>query len=204
MAGWDISDLDRRVVEVSIDVVSRVTIDDLDRPTPCAEWSLADLLTHMTVQHVGFAAAADGRGADPAVWKMATLGEGAVAAYAEASGRLIEAFADPGVLDRDFELPEIGAPGPFPGSQAISFHFIDYVVHGWDVARSIGLGFGVDEDLVEAALRVARLVPQGEARLRPGAAFAPNLPVPDGASDFDEVLLLLGRSPSWPNTSAGA
>ena len=55
----------RTVVLASVDVVSAVTTDDLSRPTPCAGWNLSDLLTHMTVQHRGFAAAAHGLGADP-------------------------------------------------------------------------------------------------------------------------------------------
>lgn len=32
----------------------------MSRPTPCAGWSLRDLLARMTVQHRGFAAAAAG------------------------------------------------------------------------------------------------------------------------------------------------
>ena len=54
----------RTAVTASVDVVNAVTLDDLDRPTPCAGWNLADLLAHMTVQHYGFAAAARGNGAD--------------------------------------------------------------------------------------------------------------------------------------------
>jgi len=52
--------------------------------------------------------------------------------YAEA---VLAAFAADGVLKRRFALPEISTAFDFPAAQAISFHFIDYVVHGWDVAR---------------------------------------------------------------------
>jgi hypothetical protein len=48
---------------------------------------------------------------------------------------VIVAFAQPGVLERGFALPEIMPGVEFPGAQAVSFHFIDYVVHGWDVAQ---------------------------------------------------------------------
>ena len=60
----DIRDLDARAVRASVDVVEEITAVDLSRPTPCAGWTLGDLLAHMTVQHQGFAAAAAGRGAD--------------------------------------------------------------------------------------------------------------------------------------------
>ena len=38
-------------------VVQHVTDEDLDRPTPCAGWTVADLLAHEVGQHLGFAAA---------------------------------------------------------------------------------------------------------------------------------------------------
>ena len=65
----DIRKLDARAVRASVDLVAGVTRDDLDRPTPCAGWTLADLLAHMSAQHRGFAAAATGGGADLAVWQ---------------------------------------------------------------------------------------------------------------------------------------
>lgn len=198
MTTGDIRDLDRRAVQASVEVVSRTTADDLGRPTPCAGWTLADLLVHMTVQHHGFAAAAEGRGADLEVWKPRPPSQDPVADYAAAAERVITAFAEQGVLERKFELPEIIPGLRFPAAQAISFHFIDYVVHGWDVARSLGLSYSLDPDLVQAALPVAEAVPEGERRLAPGAAFRPGLAAPPDASPLDRILAMLGRSPAWP------
>ena len=36
--------------------------------------------------------------------------------------------------DAAFALPDFGPGATFPGAVAMDFHFIDYVVHGWDVA----------------------------------------------------------------------
>lgn len=199
MAADDIVELDRRAVEASVDVVSRITAADLDRPTPCGDWTLSELLAHMAAQHYGFAAAAEGGGGDLAVWQVRPLGDNPVAAYAEAAGRVIAAFAEPGVTGRRFELPEILPGVRFPGAQAISFHFIDYVVHGWDVARALGVGYQLDDGLVQAALPVAEAVPVGESRLRPGAAFGPGLPAADDAPPLDRIMAMLGRSPAWPD-----
>ena len=85
----------------------------------------------------------------------------------------------------------------FPAPQAISFHFIDYVVHGWDVARALGQPYELDADLVQAAVPMAEAVPEGERRLRPGAAFRPGLAAPDDASPMDRILAMLGRDPAW-------
>jgi uncharacterized protein (TIGR03086 family) len=197
MTTADIRDLDARAVRASVDVVAEITAEDLGRPTPCAEWTLGDLLAHMTVQHNGFAAAAAGRGADPDVWKVSAPGPDPVADYAMAAELVIAAFTQPGVLDRGFALPEIIPGTEFPAAQAISFHFVDYVVHGWDVARSLGLSYDLDSDLVQAALPVAEAVPGGERRLRPGAAFGPGVPAPADSCPMDQILAVLGRTPDW-------
>lgn len=193
----DIRELDGRAVRASVDLIAGVSAADLARPTPCEGWTLADLLAHMTVQHHGFAAAAEGRGADPEVWRAGPPGADAVSAYVEAAERVTAAFAADGVLDRAFALAELGEGAVFPAPQAIGFHFIDYLVHGWDVARSLGVPFTPDADLVEAAWPIALVIPDDERRLAPGSAFRPGLAVPADASRFDVILGMLGRSPSW-------
>lgn len=195
----DVRTLDARAVAGSVDVVSLVAETDLARPTPCAEWTLADLLAHMTTQHRGFAAAAAGNGADPAAWEVRPLGSDAVPAYAAAADEVVTAFAAEGVLERKFQLPEISTTVAIPAGQAISFHFIDYVVHGWDVARSLGVKYEPAADLLDAALVVAQAVPDGPERLAPGAAFLPGLPESDGDPVLHRILAMLGRSPNWPN-----
>ncbi len=192
-------ELHRLAVLASIDVVSRVQPPDLRRPTPCSEWTLADLLAHMTVQHNGFAAAARGNGDDPEVWRVRPLGPDPVAEYSAAADRVLSAFAEDGVLEREFTLPEFRPVSRFPGARAIGFHLIDYVVHGWDVARSIALPYELDPHLDETALKIALAVPNGDNRLAPDAAFRPALPDTDPATPLDRILTALGRSPTWPD-----
>jgi uncharacterized protein (TIGR03086 family) len=199
MSAPDIRELDRRAVQGSVAVVSEVTHDDLTRATPCGEWTLGELLAHMTGQHDGFAAAAAGRGGDDDVWTIRPAGADPVGEYAAAADRVLAAFSEPGVLERKFALPEITTAMTFPAVQAMSFHLIDYVVHGWDVARSLGLPYQVDDELAAVALQVAERVPGGARRLIPGAAFGPVLTAPQDADTLDRTLLILGRSPAWPD-----
>jgi uncharacterized protein (TIGR03086 family) len=189
----DFRPFDERAVRATVTVVAQVSPGDLSLPTPCSSWDLGALLAHMTAQHRGFAAAAEGRGADREIWVPEPLGPQPLPAYAEAAETVITAFAAPGRLDAPFDLPEIG-PQPIPGRTAIAFHFIDYVVHGWDVARTIGVPYELDEDLVAAALPIAEAVPDDPARRAPGAAFAPRLADP-GTGPLDRILTLLGRHP---------
>ncbi|MYV98553.1 TIGR03086 family protein [Streptomyces sp. SID3343] len=192
--------LDARAVRLGADLVDRVTAADLDRATPCAGWNLADLVAHMTAQHRGFAAAAAGHGGDPAHWVVEPRGPDTVAAHRSAADAVSAAFAQVPTEETEFELPEFGTDQPFPADLAIGFHFIDYLVHGWDVARALGIGFAPPADLVEAGLPIALAVPDGEHRLKPGAAFAPGLDVPERPATLDRILLVLGRSPRWPAT----
>jgi uncharacterized protein (TIGR03086 family) len=196
--GRGIVDLDARAVEATVSLVKQAGLEDLDRPTPCAGWSLAGLIGHMTAQHYGWIAAAVGHGADLSVWQPGPPVADPIGEYAEASRRVLEAFGADGVLDRQFALAEISPVLRFPAAQAISFHFIDYVVHGWDVARSLGLAYQPEPDLLAAALPVALAVPGGEARKRDGAAFAPGIAVPAQAGLLDQIVATLGRRPSWP------
>jgi uncharacterized protein (TIGR03086 family) len=197
----DLRPFHRTAIDTSIDVVNAVTLDHLDRPTPCAGWNLGDLLTHMTVQHYGFAAAARGNGADLAVWEPTTVADAVAAdpagAYAKAATEVLEAFSADGVLDATFALPEFGPDATVPGAMAIGFHFVDYVVHGWDVARTIGAPFELPADVINAVLPVTLAVPDGDLRDAEGSPFARAITPTDEASDLDRILLHLGRSPDW-------
>ncbi|HEY3560288.1 MAG TPA: TIGR03086 family metal-binding protein [Kribbella sp.] len=189
--------LDAEAVRTSIELVSTATTADLSKPTPCRAWTLYGLLAHMATQHYGFAAASRGE-ADPAIWKLRDLGDDPVKAYVESAEHVLDAFAQPGVADRTFPLAEFGPDAAFPGAQAISFHFIDYVVHSWDVAKSLGTPVSFSPAVLEAAQAVAQVVPTGEVRQAPGTPFAADIPW-SGKDPLDGIVAYLGRNPAWPN-----
>ncbi len=197
--GSDLVGLDARAVRASVQVVSLASAADLARPTPCADWTLADLLAHMTAQHNGFAAAAAGDGADLVHWQTGAPVADPVREYAAAADRVIAAFAAAGVPGGEFVLPEISPKLRFPAVEAIGFHFVDYVVHGWDVARTLGLGYDLEPDVLAAAVPIAQAVPDGDSRRRPGAAFAPRVAATSGGV-LDQIVALLGRRPDWPGS----
>ncbi|QFU92122.1 TIGR03086 family metal-binding protein [Amycolatopsis sp. YIM 10] len=192
--------LDALATSASLDLVDRVEPADLAKPTPCEAWTLHGLLAHMTTQHLGFAAAAGGDG-DPENWKLVPLGDDPAATYRDSVNKVLNAFAADDIADRKFPLPEFTTEFTFTAEQAISFHFVDYVVHSWDVARTLGLPLTFQREVLDAAARIAEIVPDGQSRLAPGAAFGPAVAA-DGLSGLDRIVALLGRSPSWaPNGS---
>jgi uncharacterized protein (TIGR03086 family) len=100
MVGHDIMALDARVVRATISVVSQAGPADLTRPTPCADWTLSELLTHMTAQHDGWVAAAAGDGGNLSRWQPGPPAADPVREYAAAAGRVLAAFGADDVLDR--------------------------------------------------------------------------------------------------------
>lgn len=191
----DIQELDRRAVEVSRALVRTVGPAHLSLPTPCAEWDLRALLAHMTVQHHGFARAVAGEHTDVADWRPVPADD-VVAAYDAAADHVLAAFRTP--ADKAY-LPEIRGGVTVPAGMAMGFHFVDYVVHSWDVAAALGRTVEFDDEVLAAALDVARQVPTDDASRGPGLSFGPVLPAPPGAGTLDEVLTALGRSPGWPH-----
>jgi uncharacterized protein (TIGR03086 family) len=195
----------RVAVTESIALVDTVRLADLDRPTPCVGWSLADLLAHMTVQHRGFAAAARGHGADLNNWRVDTVVDAVrddpARTYAAAAHDVLDAFGA-AADDAPFALPEFGNNAVFPGTIAMGFHFVDYVVHGWDVAASLGVAYELPAGILAAALPLVLAVPDGEVRDLDAVPFDAAIEPVDGAGDFDRILRHLGRRPDFTNREA--
>lgn len=198
----------RVAVLQSIDVVTTVQLTDLRRPTPCVGWDLADLLAHMTVQHRGFAAAARGQGADRDIWRAQSVIDdvrrepGRV--YADAARDVLDAFSAEGIDDAPFALPEFGENAVFPGAIAMGFHFVDYVVHGWDVAASLGSDYELPTDVLSAAMPLVLAIPDGDVRLLDAVPFASAIEPVDGAGQLDRILRHLGRSPDFTSREASS
>src|SRR3984885_3888294 len=156
----DVVALDALAVRASVELVDRARPADMARPTPCTDWTLHGLISHMTAQHYGFAAAAGGDG-DLAPWRPRRLGSDPAADYRAAAATVLAAFSSDGVLDRQFPLPEFAAGPGFPARQAASFHLVDYDVTPWGVARTLGLQVLFTGELLDTALQVAQAVPGG-------------------------------------------
>src|SRR2546430_8329475 len=192
----DIRTLDRRALDATGRIMVQVSPDRLDAPTPGAEWDLRALLVHMAGNNNGFAEGADGRAADPAVWTGRKLGADVIGEYLKSADRVRSAFADDELLGRTIAVHGFGT---YPSQDAIGMHFIDYLVHGWDVARAAGVEYPLDEELCLAVLAMGEAWPAGSPRIwGPGAPFGHPVPVPDGAPAFARMLGFLGRSRDWP------
>lgn len=186
----------RRALDHCAGVVAQVRACDLGRTTPCTAWDLAALLAHLVGQNEGFAAAVQhARQAPPSGVAVEAFAPVAWSpeAFTGSVRRVREAFA--GARPGDVvQLPEVAPGRRIPMPVVVGMHLIDTLVHTWDVAQALGRPWRPPEaDLVAAGLEQARRVPDGEARRRPGAAFAPAV---TGAGDaWEQALARLGREP---------
>ena len=110
-------------------------------------------------------------------------------AYEETARVVSEAWRGPGALERTVHMPFGDVPGPF----AVTLHFVDTLVHGWDVARATGQDTDLDPELAGAALAFARenlLV----ALRGPGRPFGLEVPT-TSTSVGDQLVAFMGRTP---------
>lgn len=185
---------DRAALELCQLVADRLRLDDhLDQPTPCPPWSVRDLLCHMVGQHLRFAAVARGEDPDAACPVQGPpLGADPAATLRESAEILTKSFAEADEAESVL-LPEIGRPVPL--GALISFHFFDFVVHGWDLAVSIGAPFTPPAEMSDLAFQVGQVIP--DASREPGGSFAAKVPVGEDADALARLLGLAGRDPDW-------
>ncbi|GAA3343285.1 hypothetical protein GCM10020358_41610 [Amorphoplanes nipponensis] len=174
-----------------------LTTADLDRPTPCTRWTVAQVLQHAAGDQLAYAAAITGRGGpaeDPfapsgvLAGRPAELVEPALAASAAAFATVGASGTAP------TPLPQ----GTLPAATAAGAAALDAAVHAWDIAVATGRPAPLDDDLAAHLLPSARAIVEP---LRQYGAYAPALE-PDGHDGAAaELLRYLGRDPHWTAAS---
>jgi uncharacterized protein (TIGR03086 family) len=162
-----------------------VATTDLDACTPCAEWTLLDLLRHMNDSLAAFTEAAAIGYVDLVPVRSGETGRLLVDRLRSRACAVLEAWAHhPGdgpvaVADRELRPDLLAAAGA-----------LEIAVHGWDVAQACG----VDRPLPAAlALDLLDVVPALVARAdRPGR-FADPVAVPLHARASTRLLAAPGR-----------
>jgi uncharacterized protein (TIGR03086 family) len=163
--------------------VAMLDAADLARPTPCAGWDVADLLRHMNEQHEPFAAGLIGA-AELAVDDP----RGQFAVSAARWTLAMSSGAD------QVRVPGFGEP--VGKEQVRAVHFIDMLVHRWDLAAALARPVETDTALVEAALPIAEFVNAPGSPLF-GSAYEPPRTGSATATPTDRLVALLGRDPAW-------
>lgn len=163
-------------------VVGGIAPDQLDRPTPCADFTVRGVLEHMIEGATAFAAAY--RGDTPSQPDLSDP----VGGFGPALTSLGEAIGAPGALDRTVAAPF----GELPGETFARFVVLDGLVHGWDMATATGQAYTPSDELVAAADAFARQVLDP---LRDGQTFAAAVEPAAEATPIERLAAYTGRRP---------
>ncbi|GAA3082299.1 TIGR03086 family metal-binding protein [Streptomyces olivoverticillatus] len=168
-------------------VVHGISDDQLDAPTPCAEYAVRDLLNHLFHVVINFQALAAKEAADFSSTPDYLSGDWRTR-FEQETRTLAEAWAAPGAEDGTTGL--MNMPARTVGSMAL----LDLTVHAWDLARATSQPFTPAPTAIPALLPlVAELAPTGRQMSIFGAPF----PAGANPTPFEEILAITGRNPRW-------
>ncbi|GHH35394.1 TIGR03086 family metal-binding protein [Streptomyces candidus] len=188
---FDLAPAARRVAEL----IGGVGDEQLHGPTPCAEFTVRDLLAHLAGLTAAFRDAAAKR---TGAWSERSLAEG--------TGRPLAADWRRGLPRRLTELAQVWRRGEaWQGSAraggvtltagvAAQVALGELVLHGWDLARATGQPYACDRPSLQVVY--ALLAPEADNPARQ-PMFGPVVDVPYGSDFLDRVVGLGGRDPRW-------
>ncbi|OHU99789.1 TIGR03086 family metal-binding protein [Mycobacterium talmoniae] len=163
-------------------VLHPLSRDELSKPTPCSEYSVAQLTDHLltSITVLGGAADADVPDRDPD-----DPVEQQVVAAARAA---LDAWHHRGLHGN----VTIGS-NELPAAVAAAILSLEFLVHAWDYATATGRDVPVAESVADYVLGLAYkiITPQGRATV----GFDPPVDVDDGAPALDRLIAFTGRHP---------
>lgn len=171
--------------------VGAVADDQWDRPTPCSQWSVRDLVNHNASENWWTSALMEGRRLEDVGDRFDgdVLGDDPVSGFRASAVAARKAFDDDDAMEREVHL----SFGDVPGEMYIGQRITDLLVHGWDLAVATGQDADLDPDLARWAWETNE--PFREM-IEAADVFADPVDVPDDADPFTRLLGLLGRDRS--------
>ena len=186
MQGPDPIKLLEGAVQNTRKIYAGVKPNQMNDVTTCDNWNVKALMEHISgvsafgIKGFGGAQVND---ADHDASKGGTTLE----AYDKGTKRLLELVKMPGALAAS--MP--GPTGPMPGAQFAMILFNDFLIHGWDLAKSTKQDTNLPANLVEAAY--GAMSPMFPNLSKNGTAFKPMIQTAPNASTQAKLLAGLGR-----------
>lgn len=186
----NVVDLHRRTSEWVGSLIDAVGEDQLDGPTPCPDWTVADLLDHL-INMVGLLTTLIGRTTYEELPEEALPANAAAdpsRAYAAIIKALESELSDPLTLKQTvfFGLR-------LPAGLFLARLVVCQLGHGWDLAVATGQGPEIPAELAEKATDLAGLMMEVIDR---APDFGDEVPVAAGATVTDRFVAFLGRNPA--------
>jgi uncharacterized protein (TIGR03086 family) len=181
-----------QAVATALEVVENIKPDQLDAPTPCAEFDVRKLVNHLLFWGPPLAGAGRKEQVAPAVEAepQVDLTAGDWAADLTAHFRtLASAWGEPSAWTG---MTSVASPAEMPAEVIGAMVVSEVVVHTWDLARATGQAPTWDDELLAFVhADVAATAPEGRAM----GLYGPEVPVPADAPLIDRIVGLTGRTP---------
>lgn len=184
----DLLDAYARVTDAVGVLVDAVGPNQLDDPTPCTQWSVNRLITHLADVNHEYAELAES-GAIPA---RTPDYPDAPQAFPVQVARARAAFARPGFFDTVLATPV----GPQPGTVSVQHVINELTVHGWDLAKALGHSTDIVPDVAENSLASWKAFFVDFPRSAMSGNFNAEREAPD-APPADRLAAYLGRDLGW-------
>jgi uncharacterized protein (TIGR03086 family) len=193
-AGIGSLDLLQRGVHYTIGAVNQVTTDLFDAVTPCRDWNLRELLTHLNDSMDVLCEAMDCGAIGPGEASPPLTREpDPIVVFHVRARRILRAWGSfagtdhsIAIIDRSLMVSMVAAVGA-----------TEIAVHGWDVYRACGQDRPIPYDLaLELLERCA--VPDEYVCRRP--LFDHAVPISAVAGPSDRLVAMLGRDPGTQDT----
>jgi uncharacterized protein (TIGR03086 family) len=174
--------------------VAGVPAGALDAPTPCAEWTVRQLLNHLVGSVDILNRLAAGDDVDRAridahlLANTDAIGTNPAAAFGRAADAALAVWRAPGVFERLIDFPAQDTPA----AVVANIMLIEVLGHGWDLGAATGQPEPMDPAVARSGLAWTQPF---LAQVGRGTSFAPAVTVLGGASPTDELVAFLGRDP---------
>jgi uncharacterized protein (TIGR03086 family) len=180
-----------RATEQAAALIRAVRPGHLEGPTPCTEFDVRRLLSHIVGGTRRIAIVGEGGDglAEPA-FTDGVPDDGWAEAYDEVRTRVLKAWESDDRMAAPVRVPW----GEVPGRAALSGYVMEIVTHTWDLNDSLGHPLELDPELAEFALAVALRVLPDEQR-DADIPFGSALPTPEVADTYEQLAAWLGRKP---------
>jgi uncharacterized protein (TIGR03086 family) len=163
-------------------VLRTIASDDMSRQSPCTEFNLTELTGHLlnSIMAIGDMADAD--------FSMRDHTDSAERQVIGAARPALDAWHRRG-LEGSVPL----GPNVMPARIAAAVLSVEFLVHAWDYAVTVGRDVDAADSLAEYVLDLARELIRPEERSRAG--FDDPVEVPSDAGALDQLIAFTGRNP---------
>ncbi len=174
------------IVPLLSKLVTQIEPAQMDAATPCATFTVRNVLEHMVGGATMFSAAFRGESPDGSA-AAPVASDDLAEAFHTAMGELRAAVHAPGAMERTIDAPF----GQVPGDTFARFVALDGLVHGWDIATATGHSYDPPAEVVAAVDAFGRQAISDD--MRDGDTFAAATTAPADASPLVQLVAFTGR-----------